>query len=540
MIRADDSLVPRKLPAASEMKVSGVFFVRQQVAVGVLLVCLLSSVLVALGGSTAVDAQSASESASAASSVRITARKLANGNIEFGLRLAGGEQWVPRARFFPYATVDVGRWLRASPYGMSDGVDVRIRARKLDNGKVEFALQRGANRQWLPGSRFFPYNTASVGQWLFASWYTVGDATTPLDTSARPSTGTPPTARSDCTFESTMSQVIPSVFQVVTESGTGTAFYVGNNEFLTAAHVVEGARTIRLQNHDRTLRQVQVVGLDWPSDVAILRADGSGITAMRFGDESSTGTGARVALVGYPGDNLDISRPYAASIVSGLLSQRADDQDYDYVFYLRTDAAANPGNSGGPVITACGEVLGLVSWKIVAVDVEGLSWAVSEQTIQEVMRRPRRVDDPPSAAPAEIWRFFVSEDGGEPHLFRIPESYEYENASGFEDPPEFGITCRSGELQVYVWWDTYVAANVWTDEVVVDFRFDEGEWFREGWSDSTTNEAVFAPYPRPFVDAALGADEVTIWAWNFDDEWVGGAVFQLDGLDAELWRITCY
>ena len=513
------------------------FVVRQRVAVGVLLVCLLGSVLVALGGSAAVDAQSASESASAASSVRITARKLANGNIEFGLRLAGGEQWVPRARFFPYATVDVGRWLRASPYGMSDGVDVRIRARKLDNGKVEFALQVGANRQWLPSSRFFPYNTASVGQWLFASWYTVGDATTPLDSSAPPSTGTPP-ARSDCTFESTMAQVIPSVFQVVTESGTGTAFYVGNNEFLTAAHVVQGAGTIRLQNHERTLREVQVVGLDWPSDVAILRADGSGITALRFGDESSTGTGARVALVGYPGDNLNISRPYAASIVSGLLSQRADDADYDYVFYLRTDAAANPGNSGGPVITACGEVLGLVSWKIVAVDVEGLSWAVSEQTIQEVMRRPRRVDDPPPA-PADIWHFVVFEEG-DPHLISISESYEYENALGFEDPPELAITCRSDELDVFVWWDAFVAANVWTDEVVVDFRFDEGEWFREGWYESTSNEAVFALYPRPFVDAALGADEVTIWVWNFDDELVGGAIFQLDGLSAELWQLTCY
>ena len=512
----------------------------RRVAAGVLLVCLLGSALVAAGGSTAVDAQSASESASAASSVRITARKLGNGNIEFGLRLAGGEQWLPRNRFFPYATVDVGRWPRASPYGMSDGVDVRIRARKLDNGKVEFALQVGANRQWLPSSRLFPYNTATVSQWLFASWYTVGDATTPLDTSAHPSTGTPATTGSDCTFENTMSQVIPSVFQVVTELGTGTAFYVGNNEFLTAAHVVQGVTTIRLQNHERTLRQVRVEALDWPSDVAILRADGSGIAAMRFGDESSLGTGARVALVGYPGDNLDISSGYAASIVSGLLSQRAHDSNHDYVFYLRTDAAANPGNSGGPVITACGEVLGLVSWKIVAVDVEGLSWAVSEQTIQEVMRRPRRVDDPPSAAPAPAWHFFVDDEEGDPHLVRISESYEYENALGFENPPEFTITCRSGEPEVYVWWDTFVAANVWTDEVVVDFRFDEGQWFREGWSESTTYDAVFALYPRHFVDAALGADVFTIWAWNFDNELAGGAIFQLDGLGAELWRIPCY
>jgi S1-C subfamily serine protease len=422
---------------------------------------------------------------------------------------------------------------------MSDGADVRIRARKLDNGKVEFALQVGANRQWLPSSRFFPYNTASVGRWLFASWYTVGDATTLLDTSTPPSTGAPPTTRSDCTFENTMTKVTPSVFQVVTESGTGTAFYVGNNEFLTAAHVVQGATSIRLQNHERTLRQVRMAGLDSPSDVAILRADGSGITAMRFGDESSVGTGARVALVGYPGDSIDISSGYPASIVSGLLSQRAYDTDHDYVFYLRTDAAANPGNSGGPVITACGEVLGLVSWKIVAVDVEGLSWAISEQTVQEVMRRPRRVDNPPSAEPTQIWRFDI--DGGEPHLISNSESYEYENASGSEYPPNLVITCWSGELWVYVLWDEVIAANVRTDEVAVAFQFDEGEWFREGWYESATpDEAVWTRNSRAFVDAARGADEVTIWTWNSDNKLVGGAIFQLGGLDAELWRIPCY
>ena len=76
-----------------------------------------------------------------------------------------------------------------------------------------------------------------------------------------------------------MSQVLPSVFQVVvtTRSSTniGTAFQIGNNEFLTAAHVIKGAGTIRPQNHERTLRQVEVVGVDTPSDVAVLRADGT-------------------------------------------------------------------------------------------------------------------------------------------------------------------------------------------------------------------------------------------------------------------------
>ena len=165
---------------------------RLQLAAAVLLVCLLGAVPVAVGVGSA-DGQTVSETAEAPSSARIAARKLANGNVEFGLRVASGDLWLPRLRFFPYTTVEVGRWLRSSPFGMSDGYDVRIRARKLANGTVEFALQVGADRQWLPQARIFPYRTATVGRWLFASSYTVGDATAPLDTAPpRRTTVTPP------------------------------------------------------------------------------------------------------------------------------------------------------------------------------------------------------------------------------------------------------------------------------------------------------------------------------------------------------------
>ena len=402
------------------MRSRRVLFTLQRVLVGALVICLLSSAMAVLGGSAGVEAQSASDSAAAVSSVRIAARKLANGNLEFGLELAGGSEWLPRARFFPYATVDVGRWLRASPYGMSDGNDVRIRARRLTDGKVAFALQVGADRQWLPPKRNFPYSTATIGRWLYASWYTVGDATTPLDTNSPPATAPTPTDRSSCTFESAMSQVLPSVFQVVADTGShwnlGTAFYIGNDQFLTAAHVVSGARTIRLQNHVGTVRQVQVVGTDVPSDVAVLRADGSGISAMRFGDESSLGSGARIAAVGYPASVYsDPSTGAAASIVSGLLSSKWYDGDYDYVYYLQTDAAANRGNSGGPVINECGEVVGLVTSKIVDEGVEGLIYAVTEGTVREAMRRANRSPEPSRSTTVDLYliqNVFGDSDGG--------------------------------------------------------------------------------------------------------------------------------
>ena len=121
-----------------------------------------------------------------ASSVRIIARKLASGDVEFGLELAGGGRWLPRARRFPYASVATDRWLSASPYTMSDGSRVAIAAVKRSSGRVEFALRVGSGRQWLPKARLFPYEAVAVGVWLGSSWYTVGDPTTPLGPSAPP------------------------------------------------------------------------------------------------------------------------------------------------------------------------------------------------------------------------------------------------------------------------------------------------------------------------------------------------------------------
>ena len=113
--------------------------------------------------------------------VRIVARKLESGRIEFGLQQRqaddtwGGRQ-LPRVRFFP-TTATVGRWLASSPLELSAG-EVRIVARKLESGRIEFGLQqRQADDTWgdrrLPRVRFFP-TTATVGRWLASSALAVG------------------------------------------------------------------------------------------------------------------------------------------------------------------------------------------------------------------------------------------------------------------------------------------------------------------------------------------------------------------------------
>ena len=122
-------------------------------------------------------AQDSETSDAPATTVRIQARRVESGKVEFGLQLDGQRQWLPRARLFPYPTANVGRWLFASPYTMSDGTTVRIAARLLDNGRIEFGLELNSDQTWLPRARFFPYDRAEVGTWLFSSPFSVGTDT---------------------------------------------------------------------------------------------------------------------------------------------------------------------------------------------------------------------------------------------------------------------------------------------------------------------------------------------------------------------------
>ena len=142
--------------------------------------CLAIGVLVATA-SVAVTSPAAAQQAG--DEVRIVARKLDNGKVEFALQQrqaddSWGDRQLPSKRLFP-TTATVGRWLQSTPLTVrvpaaartsATDVAVRIVARKLDNGKVEFALQqRQADDSWgdrqLPSRRLFP-TTATVGRWL--------------------------------------------------------------------------------------------------------------------------------------------------------------------------------------------------------------------------------------------------------------------------------------------------------------------------------------------------------------------------------------
>ncbi len=178
----------------------------------------------------------------------------------------------------------------------------------------------------------------------------------------------------DCAFVDGADLVLASTAQVETPDGTGTAFYIGDDEWITAAHVVEGhdAARLRTGTFDRT---ATVVGRDDAADLALLRASGEGLNALRFGDHDALRVGETLGLAGYP-----VTVAGSASVTRGLLSKVVKAGGNTY---LQTDAAANPGNSGGPLFTDCGAVVGVVVAKIVGEAIEGIAWAVALPTITD-------------------------------------------------------------------------------------------------------------------------------------------------------------
>ncbi len=220
------------------------------------------------------------------------------------------------------------------------------------------------------GTQFCPGRDTSRAEMATFLWRATG-----LDAAA----GDP-----DCSFSESAPTVAASVFQVITDFGLGTAFYIGNDEFVTAAHVVGGVGTgqFRLRNAAMDLT-AGIVGADFVTDIAVLSAPGAGITPLKFGSEQGLDLGHPLGVLGYP-----VYETPSASLVTGVLSRTEEDETLGTL--LQTDAAINPGNSGGPVIDECGDVLGMAVSKLVGSGVEGISYAIAADTLSERLPGVRR------------------------------------------------------------------------------------------------------------------------------------------------------
>jgi putative serine protease PepD len=143
-------------------------------------------------------------------------------------------------------------------------------------------------------------------------------------------------------------------------TATGTGFVVdGKGHIVTAAHVVDGASSITVTFQDGTTRKATLLGKDNATDVAVLSVDPSGLTLhpLALGSSASLDVGDPVAAIGDP---FAYQRSMSTGIVSGLDRTISAPNGFTVAHAIQTDAAVNPGNSGGPVLDASGKVVGIV------------------------------------------------------------------------------------------------------------------------------------------------------------------------------------
>lgn len=159
--------------------------------------------------------------------------------------------------------------------------------------------------------------------------------------------------------------------------GVGSGFFISSDGYvLTNNHVVSDATDIFVTLTDGREFKAKVIGTDDRTDVALLKIDAKGMTALPIGDESKVKKGQWVLAIGSP---FGLDSTVTAGIVSAINRDTGE-----YLPFIQTDVAVNPGNSGGPLINLAGEVIGINSQIISrSGGFMGISLAIP---IDEVMR----------------------------------------------------------------------------------------------------------------------------------------------------------
>lgn len=142
-------------------------------------------------------------------------------------------------------------------------------------------------------------------------------------------------------------------------AAVGSGFLISEDGYvITNNHVVVGADEIQITLNDRRVFDAEVIGLDEPSDLALLKIAASDLPHVEFGDSDALRVGEWVLAIGSP-FGLEFSA--AAGIVSAKGRSVPGRSAYNYMSFIQTDVAINQGNSGGPLFNLDGQVIGINS-----------------------------------------------------------------------------------------------------------------------------------------------------------------------------------
>jgi S1-C subfamily serine protease len=164
--------------------------------------------------------------------------------------------------------------------------------------------------------------------------------------------------------------------------GVGSGVVISPDGFvLTNAHVVNGVREIRLSDTEGRTTEARLLGIDPDTDLALLRADAARSLAFApLGDSKQLRRGHMAIAIGNP---LGFESTVTAGVISALGRSLRATSGRMIEDVIQTDAALNPGNSGGPLVSSRGEVIGINT--AVIMGAQGICFAVASNTANHVL-----------------------------------------------------------------------------------------------------------------------------------------------------------
>ena len=197
------------------------------------------------------------------------------------------------------------------------------------------------------------------------------------------------------TIASVVSKVSSSVVEITTESlstglfvqqyvtdGAGSGVILSQDGYIvTNNHVVEGASKITVTTKDGQSYDATLIGTDTKTDLAVIKIDATDLTPAVLGDSDTLQVGEDAIVIGNPLGQL------GGTVTNGIISAKSRDVtiDGETMSLLQTNAAVNPGNSGGGLFDIEGNLVGIINAKSSGSDVEGLGFAIPINTARPVI-----------------------------------------------------------------------------------------------------------------------------------------------------------
>lgn len=171
----------------------------------------------------------------------------------------------------------------------------------------------------------------------------------------------------------------------LTPAGEGSGIIASSDGYIiTNAHVVAGASSLKVVTYEGERYEAKLIGSDTVTDVALVKIEADNLPAAEFGSSSDLKVGEKVLTAGNPGGS-EFNFSITVGYVSALNRAVTNGETGYSMDCIQTDAAVNPGNSGGALVNEYGQVVGIVSSKIVSEYYEGLGFAIPIDDAQGIV-----------------------------------------------------------------------------------------------------------------------------------------------------------